>query len=1572
MAARQEMQPYFEENIGQARADIDYYLRSPGTYVALSGKNRSLEFVGIPGTVSPVTLRFQGQSSPVTLRGEGEQAGRSSYFLGSDSRRWRSGVRHYRQVVWDGLGEQVGVILEARGGSISLQVHSKSTGAAAGFGWCYEGVDRLTLDAGGNLLLSGEQWSFRQGVPVASQPDGKGGRNRIAASYRIRSKQCVELSVGGRLQREISAGMSIGYANSFGGSGLESLSRIAVNEAGETLILGSSTSRDFPTGSAVQSLFGGGGTDVVLAKLNRAGNELLFATYIGGNGDDTGTAIAIQSDGGVIVAGGTRSTDFPVRNPMQARYGGLADAFLLKLNSSGSALSFSTYFGGAADETIAGLAVDREDIIYATGWTNNPQLPTVSAVQASKGAGIDAFVLSLDAAASRLQWGTFLGGDGADSASDIAVDETGAVYVAGSTTSGNFPVRGGPQRVLRGVRDAFVTKFARGGRSLVYSTYLGGGGVEDGNALAIDSAGAAYVVGNSTSIDFPVTLQQVGPVSGTSDAFLAKLSPDGSSTLFSRLLGGSSADGGQAVAVSPAGEVYLTGFTDSADLRATEDAPQIRYAGNRDGYAVKLSADGSRILFSTYIGGTGFDGGTALALDSGGTFIVGGVTSSDDLLTRRTGAPISQRRQFLIRFDDNEQSAGSLVVSPTSLSFSTTSVPQTRTVNVNSNGGRLNFSVSAAGGNWLNATPTEGITPATIAVTANPEGLPPATYEGTILVSAAGAPNSPQRVPVSMVVSAVTRSGISLSPAFINFRQEIAGEAPPPAPVSIASTGSTIDFQLTVSTLDGGSWLKASTNGGATPALIDISANAAGLTAGVYSGRLSVSSNDAANSPQSIPVAFTVTAGGSSLIVSPQNGLEFRYQIDGPRPTAQSLFVASSGAPIQFLATASNSGLERWLSVQPRQGATNAVLAVTVDPSSLRAGTYEGAITITGSGQTVTTPVRLTVSPRIRSILQTDTAQLTWATPIGVRPTPSQVRISNPGTDLVTFDVQISTQDGGKWLSVSKQRGGADWLDSATLVVNADPAGLVPGVYSGNVVIQSQQQDPIVIPAALAVSAGKKLVLSQTSLSFTAASGSPGIPQDVSVLSLGGAIGWTAQVVAGASWLSIAQASGMVPSGGLNRVPVNVSAAGFAPGEYHGEIDFDSPDVDNRPEKVTVVLVVRPPGTLPPAPIPAGVAFAATVGTAPAPRDVTILYGGAVNNARWTATVVLDPESAPNTPTWLRVDRDSGTFAGIPPVANLTLRASASGLTPGVPYRATVHVTISGNLSTAIPVLLVVSAGAGASQNRIAARSAGCAPSTYFPVFTTLDQNFVTSNGRASTTELVILDDCGNAASPMSVGAQLTSGDRPFDLIALNEGSWRATWVPRRAPGSVTMNVVASDGASLEGSAPPITGIVTGSIQGPVLDSARPFLTPAGHPQVAIAPGSLFLIQGSNLTSSTGPTRVTLGTTELVVSSASSSAIVVTVPNGLPINRSLSLVVQAGDFFAAPESVLVATTWPVALSVLLEHDGSAVIECSGGANLQKDQLIHGVFGSVAVESVEILSQGVQRVRGRVVPPRSNP
>jgi hypothetical protein len=425
------------------------------------------------------------------------------------------------------------------------------------------------------------------------------------------------------------------YSTYVGGNNLDESYAVAVDATGAAYIAGY-TYGNFPTTAGVyDTTYNGGSADAFVTKLNPAGTALVYSTYIGGSGIDIARDLAIDATGAVYITGETTSSNFPRRNAYDNFYGGNYDVFVTKLNPAGDDLVYSTYLGASNNERGLSIAVDSAGSAYVTGLVQFGGFPTTLGAydRTYNGGNSDVFVTKFTPDGTALAYSTYIGGaSDVEDGYGIAVDASGSAYITGYTESSDFPTTAGAyDTTYNGGNfqgDAFVSKLNPAGDDLVYSTYLGGNRDDFGMGIAVDTTGAMYITGYTDSSSYPTTAGALRTSfgGGFADAFVSKLSDDGSLLAYSTFLGGSETDRAYDIALNPYGEAHVVGYTLSGDFPVTAGAYDTIYAGGQDVFLARLSALGDSMVYGSFVGGSNMEFGYGIALDTLGVAYLTGET----------------------------------------------------------------------------------------------------------------------------------------------------------------------------------------------------------------------------------------------------------------------------------------------------------------------------------------------------------------------------------------------------------------------------------------------------------------------------------------------------------------------------------------------------------------------------------------------------------------------------------------------------------------------------------------------------------------------------------------------------------------------------------------------------------------------------------------------------------------------------------------------------------------------------------------------------------------------------------
>ncbi|MDH4158360.1 MAG: SBBP repeat-containing protein [candidate division Zixibacteria bacterium] len=632
-ANRGQFSPEAVFRAGSGDADI-WFTRKSVVYQFMRPRNFNSE-VQPPSLTEPqslpraadfesmiVQVSFGGANPEPLLEGSEETGSRTNYFIGNDPTQWFTNVPSFRRVIYRDLYPKIDLVYYGTPGRVEYDFVVEPGGDVSLIKMEYSGIRSLRTNSAGNLILETAFGNIVELRPVAFQSRDHSGIP-VDVDFRVTDGSVVGFAISGAYDpsQPLVIDPVLVYSSVFGGSENDFGRDIAIDSDSNVFVTGYVLSSDFPTASAYDSTFNGGsptGVDLFVSKIAATGDSLVYSTYIGGgDGDDYGYSLAIDTLGNSYVCGATSATDFPTVGPMQMNNAGDYDAFVLKLSPTGDNLVYSTFFGGSGGDKANALAVMNNGEVFVGGKTESSDLPLTVPYDNSLGGTCDAFVARLTAAGDAAVYASYLGGGRLDVATGIAVDSAGDAFVCGYTLSGDFPTAAAFDDTFNAdstLSDIFLAKFNPAGSGLEYSTYLGGSDIDVVQAIDVDTGQNVYLSGYTASADFPVKSAFDASFNGLYDAFALKLRSAGDSLAFSTFLGGTKNDFGSGVAVAFNGNVYLSGYTRSSDF-PVEGAFDPSLNGLYDVYAAALTSTGDALIFSTFLGSPGYDFGFGVAVD---------------------------------------------------------------------------------------------------------------------------------------------------------------------------------------------------------------------------------------------------------------------------------------------------------------------------------------------------------------------------------------------------------------------------------------------------------------------------------------------------------------------------------------------------------------------------------------------------------------------------------------------------------------------------------------------------------------------------------------------------------------------------------------------------------------------------------------------------------------------------------------------------------------------------------------------------------------------------------------------
>ncbi|MBI3622118.1 MAG: SBBP repeat-containing protein [Nitrospirae bacterium] len=653
----------FEINQGQTDPHVTFLSRGPGHVLFLTADGAVMRLASprtgrnhaaSAGRAAAVKMTWLGASPRSAIEGLDPLPAKSHYFIGNDPARWRTNVSHYAKVRYRGLYPGIDLMYYCDSSNTQQVEYDLVVEPGAdprAIRVAVEGVSAVTLDQRGDLLLTTGGGVITQRRPVVYQ-EIDGVRRPVAGSYVVQSSANRRHEIGFSVasydvNRPLIIDPVLALSTYWGGSGHDEATAVAVNiDNGDIFLAGFTDSDNFPVSGTLLN----GVTHAFLTRLNAAGTAVTYSAYLGGTSDDTqALGLDVDGSGSAYLTGFTKANDFPVfpndsttnTYAYQLAPGGLSDAFVAKLDPRGT-VAYATYLGGTGADQGNGIKISGTSA-YVVGTTESGDFPTHVPLQDKNGGGEekgkDVFLSRLNAAGTALIFSTYFGGKGTDEGLALAVGFDGTAVVTGSTNSGPFtivPASPPFQSVYGGgVSDALVARFSADGRTLLYWTYLGGDGADVGRAVTVDTNVRAYVTGETDSTTFPVTADALqpdkngNPQAGNLDAFIARVDSSGKNLDYSTYLGGSEDDVGHGIALSPEDFIYVTGETASAADFPTLNTAQNGYGGGaHDAFVTRLEPNW-QLNYSTYWGGDGDDVGRAIVVDVGVAHIVGSTNSTD-------------------------------------------------------------------------------------------------------------------------------------------------------------------------------------------------------------------------------------------------------------------------------------------------------------------------------------------------------------------------------------------------------------------------------------------------------------------------------------------------------------------------------------------------------------------------------------------------------------------------------------------------------------------------------------------------------------------------------------------------------------------------------------------------------------------------------------------------------------------------------------------------------------------------------------------------------------------------------
>jgi hypothetical protein len=628
--------PGFLENVGQFDSQVLYVAESAGTTIFLTQEAIVLVLHetpqmdsppdplawpvdGLSGEEGPVGawalwIRFAGANPEARVEARDKLPGYANFFFGSDPAAWRTHVASYEEILYRELWPGIDLVLRITPDGLVWESLAQPGAPPDQVRFDYEGAAVQRLGDGSVRLETGLGTIFHQ---WASRATG-------VFSRRPGPQEAPPRDDPGALV----------WSTFLGGSSWDYGVDLETDPAGNAIVTGWTDFSDFPATPGAYDETWNGGRDIYVAKLSAAGDSLLWSTFVGGSADDYGFNVLLEASGAVLVAGATLSSDFPTTpGALDPSPNGDVDLCYIGLTAGGDSLLFATYIGGSGEDHVLTLVADGAGGVVMAGSTDSADFPTTpGAFQENFGGVVDGYVLKASSWGDSLIWCTYLGSDSLDIVGWGSVASDGTIVVPGASESPNFPTTPGAyDETFNGLRDAIVARLSADGTTLLWSTFVGGDTLDVGRSAVVDALGNVVFCGATFSADFPTTPGAFDETSNASfDGFVAKLSASGGQLLWSTYYGGTDDDVVKDCQLTSSGFVVLTGWTLSADLPVTPNGYDTSFNGSYDAYVAQLSPYGDALVWGSFVGGTSGDVYEVVKLDPAGDFLLVGEAMSPD------------------------------------------------------------------------------------------------------------------------------------------------------------------------------------------------------------------------------------------------------------------------------------------------------------------------------------------------------------------------------------------------------------------------------------------------------------------------------------------------------------------------------------------------------------------------------------------------------------------------------------------------------------------------------------------------------------------------------------------------------------------------------------------------------------------------------------------------------------------------------------------------------------------------------------------------------------------------------